>query len=244
MGSKKILKWFTFVLKFETSLLFINCLLILENFKNDINVKFSEPNDHFNKVQAKYEMVNSNMSISRCCNELLLEDITQLECNNLNNTQYNKRETLEINPVPPDIADDILELSLCQVLSLTEVSVEPDDLQACHHMRKKDRVIIKFKCRKQQHHVLSNHKTLQNKSLDLTQLKFSGELFVNESMCHENQQLAYKCCQLKSTRKIHSKWFYSRMIPVQTPLGAWPGLGTQPCYEAPGDLRVESVETQ
>ena len=81
---------------------------------------------------------------------------------------------------------DALEQSVCQALSLTGISVEPDDLQACHRMRKKDRVIIKFKCRKQKHRVLSNRKTLQNKSVDLTQLKFSGKLFVNESMCHEN----------------------------------------------------------
>ena len=30
-------------------------------------------------------------------------------------------------------------------------------------------------------------------------------------------------------------------FPVQTPLGARPGLGTQPRYEVPGDLRVENV---
>ena len=29
---------------------------------------------------------------------------------------------------------------------------------------------------------------------------------------------------------------------VQTPLGARPGIGTQPRYEAPGDLRVENVK--
>ena len=162
----------------------IDAVLSLENFKNYINTKFSE---------SKYEIVTSNLSITRRCNDLLLERITQLECNNLNNTQYNRRETLKINPVPSDIADDILEQPVCQVLSLTGTSVELDDLQACHHMRKKDRVIIKFKCRKQKHHVLLNHKTLQNKSLNLTQLKFSGKLFVNESMCHENHQLAYKC---------------------------------------------------
>ena len=52
-------------------------------------------------------------------------------------------------------------------------------------MRKKDRVIVKFKCRKQKHHVFSNRKTLQNKSLDVTQLK----LFISESMCNENRQL-------------------------------------------------------
>ena len=26
---------------------------------------------------------------------------------------------------------------------------------------------------------------------------------------------------------------------VQTPPAAWPQLGTQPCYEAPGDFRIE-----
>ena len=82
-------------------------------------------------------------------------------------------------------------------------------------MRKKDRVIIKFKCRKQKHRVLSNRKTLQNKSVDLTQLKFSGKLFVNESMCHENHQLTYKCRQLKCARKIHSTWFYNSTFHIK-----------------------------
>ena len=188
--------------------------LSLENFKNDINVKFSELNDRFNDFETKYEMVNCNLSIARRCNDLL-ERITQLERNNLNNAQYNRRETLEINPVPSDIADDVLEQSVCQALSLTGTSVEPDDLQACHRMRKKDRVIIKFKCRKQKHRVLLNRKTLQNKSLDLTQLKFSGKLFVNESMCHENHQLACKCCQLKSVHIVHLAWFYNSTLHIK-----------------------------
>ena len=195
----------------------IDEVLGLENSKNDINVKFFKLNDCFNNFEAKFEMINSNLSITRRCNDLLLEHITQLEHNNLNNAQYNRRETLKINPVPSDIFDDILEQSVCQVLSLRGIPVEPDDLQACHHMRKKDHIIIKFKCRKQKHHVLLNHKTLQNKSLDFTQLKFSRKLFVNESMCHENHQLAYKCRQLKSARKIHSihSWFYDSTLHIK-----------------------------
>ena len=193
----------------------IDEVLRLENLKNDINMKFSELNDRFNDFESKYEMVNSNLSITRRCNDLLLERITQLERNILNNAQYNWRETHEINPVPSDIADDVLEQSVCQALSLTGTSVEPNDLQACHHMRKNDRVIIKFKCRKQKHRVLLNRKTLQDKSFDLTQLKFSGKLFVNESMCHENHQLAYKYRQLKSAHKIHSTWFYNSTLHIK-----------------------------
>ena len=114
-----------------------------------------------------------------------------------------------------DIADDVLEQSARQALSLTGISVEPNDLQACHRMRKKDCVIIKFKCRKQKHCVPLNRKTLQNKSFDLTQLKFSGKLFINESMCHENHQLAYNCRQLKNARKIHSAWFYNSTLYIK-----------------------------
>ena len=60
----------------------IDEVLSLENFKNDINVKFSELNDRFNDFEAKYEMVNSNLLITRRCNDLLVERITQLERNN------------------------------------------------------------------------------------------------------------------------------------------------------------------
>ena len=41
----------------------IHEVLSLENLKNDINAKFSELNDCFNNFQAKYEIVNFNLSI-------------------------------------------------------------------------------------------------------------------------------------------------------------------------------------
>ena len=106
----------------------IDEVLSPENFKNDINAKFSEINDRFNDFQEKNEMVSSNQSISKHCNELLLERITQLERNNLNNAQYNRRKNFEINPEPSDITDNVLEQSVCSALSLTGISVEPDDL--------------------------------------------------------------------------------------------------------------------
>ena len=117
--------------------------------------------------------------------------------------------------MPSGIADNVLEQSVCQVLSPTGISIESDDLQACHRMSKKDRVIIKFKCRKQKHCVLSNRKSLQNKSLNLTQLKSLEKLFIKKSMCHENFQLAYKCRQLKSAHKIHSTWFYNSALHIK-----------------------------
>ena len=56
---------------------------------------------------------------------------------------------------------------------------------------------------------------LYKKSLELTQLKFSGRLFINESMWHGNNQLAYKCHQIKSAHKIPLTWFYNSTLHVK-----------------------------
>ena len=45
-------------------------------------------------------------------------------------------KTFKINPVPSDIADDVLEQSVRQALSLTGISVETYDLQVCHRIRR------------------------------------------------------------------------------------------------------------
>ena len=50
---------------------------------------------------------------------------------------------------------------------------------------------------------------------ELTNLKFSGRLFVSESMSHQNQQLACKGRELKSSRKIHSTWFFNNVINIK-----------------------------
>ena len=60
-------------------------------------------------------------------------------------------------------------------------------------MKRSDRVIVKFKCPKQEQSLIYKSKNIGTKSQELTNLKFSERFFVSESMLHENhQQLAYK----------------------------------------------------
>ena len=88
--------------------------------------------------------------------------------------------------------------------------------------------------------VLIDRKNLRNKSENLSQLKFAGKLFISESMCHENHQLAYKCRQLKNAGKIHSTWFWNNVINVKLNERSQPAkiyhmidieklLGVEPC---------------
>ena len=55
----------------------IDEVLSLKSFKNDINSKFSQLNDCFNNFEAKYEMVNFNLLVSR----LVMNFYSSILCN-------------------------------------------------------------------------------------------------------------------------------------------------------------------
>ena len=163
----------------------------------------------------RFEVVSSDLATTRNCNSLLTKIVVQLERNAVTNTQYHRRESVEVIPVPPSINDEELEVNICKALSLNGHGVKPSDLQACHHLKKKESVITKFKCRKLKRSVFINTKNLRNRSEDLRQLRFSGKLFISESMRHENHRLGYKCRQLKNAGKFHSTWFQNNAVNVK-----------------------------
>ena len=103
----------------------------------DISSKLSDLTSRFDDFLRRYEVLSSELTISKNCNCLLGERIVQLERNAVNNVQYHRRESLEINPVRASIGDDVLESSVCRALSLTSHEVKPDDLQACHRLKKR-----------------------------------------------------------------------------------------------------------
>ena len=133
-------------------------------------LKFSDITDKLNSLNSRFEYfikkddkLNSELLISKNCISLLLKRITNLERNALNNAQYVRRETIEINPIPQSIPATDLENKICQVLSLTGTTVTSDNLQACHSMKNKEKVIVKFKDRKERNKVVFNWKELMER---------------------------------------------------------------------------------
>ena len=104
-----------------------------------------------------------------------------------------KITSIALNPVPADITEDVLEENICDALSLTGVNVVPNDLCACHQLKSSDRVRVKIKFGQQKNYIMNKCKSVGNKYQELTNLKFSGRLFVSESVPHKNHRLAYKC---------------------------------------------------
>ena len=85
----------------------------------DISSKLADLTSRFDHFVRRYEILSSELTVSRNCNSLLSERVVQLERNAVNNAQYHRRESLEINPVPASTGDDVFESSVCEALSLT-----------------------------------------------------------------------------------------------------------------------------
>ena len=58
---------------------------------------------NFRDFIEKYDILYSELLVSKNCNSLILNRIINLKMNALNNVQYIRREMLEVNPVPQSI---------------------------------------------------------------------------------------------------------------------------------------------
>ena len=120
---------------------------INSNFVSNINAKLTHLSEKFNKFTSKYDKVCSELQQCKSFNFSLLTRIIRLEYNAVTNSQYSRREKIELNPVPAEITEYILNESICKALSLTAVNIVPKDLHALLiQMKKSDLVILKFKC--------------------------------------------------------------------------------------------------
>ena len=119
---------------------------------------------NFRDFIEKYDILYSELLVSKNCNSLILNRIINLKMNALNNVQYIRREMLEVNPVPQSISNNELEQSVCCALSLTGTTVKPNDIHFCYRMNNKEKVIIKFQDRKQRNEVVFKRKQLKSKN--------------------------------------------------------------------------------
>ena len=103
---------------------------------DDITSKISDLTNRFDDFLRRFEVISSDLAITRNYNRLLTKRVVQSERNEVTNAQYHRRVSVEVNPIPPSINDEELELNISEALSLTGHEVKPNDLQACHGLKK------------------------------------------------------------------------------------------------------------
>ena len=86
---------------------------------DDITSKISDLTNRFDDFLRRFEVVSSDLAITRNCNRLITERVVQLERKAVTNARYHWRESVEVNPITPSIRDEELGLNICKALSLT-----------------------------------------------------------------------------------------------------------------------------
>ena len=109
----------------------------LEKSVTDLSKKFDNITDEFKKVSKEFKETKEELSRIRAENLDIKARLTKMEIVTNNAAQYSRCECLELHKVPTSIADQDLGEKVVQVLSLTGVSINQDDIVQCHRLKRK-----------------------------------------------------------------------------------------------------------
>ena len=164
--------------------------------------------DKLESIEAKFEKLQSDISVTKTVNSRLCEEIVTLEKRCSASEQYSRRECLEIMGIPGSVKQENLESEALKIFQKIDVVVDPENVEACHRLGGKDstKVIIKLSRRKDIGRIFANKKKL--KDVDWSDIGYDNEakVYVNESLCVAYRKLWYKCKLLRSNDFISQFW--------------------------------------
>ena len=176
----------------------------------DIQLKL----DSLQKLEERLVIVESDLEIAKNINNTLLKKVKDVERRCWANSQYSRRECLEVVGIPESLVDEELDDKVSEVFNMIDADVDKDNFEACHRL-KKGRVIVKFKSRKDTQRVLSKRKHL--KDADVQRLNFpeGTKLYINESLCGYYRGLWGKCKILWKKGYLFSFWTTNGTVNVR-----------------------------
>ena len=144
-------------------------------------------------LKSDFRRLESELSISRSVNSKLCDRVTSLERSCWANSQYIRRECLEITGLPENIENRNLEDLTLKVLNEIGVNIDSRKVEDCHWIKFQGpkKVIIKFSKLKNANKVRTKRKKLKGKNL--TSLGINKPIYINDSLCTYYKKLWAKC---------------------------------------------------
>ena len=139
------------------------------------------------KKHNKDELVGYILSLRSKVDELeslqiIAKQVNNLQRSHVRSLQYNCRENIELHGILEPIPDKHLEAKCVEILhEIGCKDVSPKGIHACHRLRNKEKVIVRFVNRKDADMALHNRGNL--KTLDKGKLKLKDNIYLNENLC-------------------------------------------------------------
>ena len=176
----------------------------MDALSNELNKRFDnlsvEVTDLFRKLESDVEIVKNT-------NKILNQQIIDLQRQVSSNSQYARRDCLEIFGIPESVSMSELEDKVCSLFGKINVETSSDKIQSCHRLRNKKTTIIKLSNRKDCQTILKSKSKFKN--LSFVDLGFAEgtEIFVKESLSSYYKLLWSQCKNLYQKKRIAS--FYT-----------------------------------
>ena len=177
----------------------INLLLDYQNkFETTLtrmNTDLSGLRQDLSDLKENYIKLESELSVARQVNNKLKEHIVSLERQCWSNSQYSRRECLEITGIPDKTDQKDLENTALNIFRKLDVEIDSSSIEDCHWLRSKGpkNAIIKFSKQKDANRICHCKKNLKGMDLTLTSLGISSPVFINDSLCQYYKMLWRKC---------------------------------------------------
>ena len=192
----------------------ITKLLELQNYQLAVNKRFDEVNARFKILTTEIETLKAKPATSAPSNDEN-ERVINVEKEVAAMQQYSRRDSAELVGMPASIENKDLEGKAIDLLAAIGVSVKADDLQACHRLFKKDRVILKFINRKFALSCLRSRSKLKSIDFKALGLPEDSKIYLNESLCPEYKRLFGKCHALFKEGKIKNCWTFNGTVRIR-----------------------------
>ena len=134
-------------------------------------------------LSSSFKRLESDVQIAKTVNNNLIKQLENTGRQCWANTQYSRRECVEVIGIPKTIESNDLEHTVCKVFNSIGFDIEEDRIEAYHRLTNSDRSIVKFSRTKDCQHLMRIKKGL--KDLNPTNLSFpeGTKIYVNDSLC-------------------------------------------------------------
>ena len=118
------------------------------------------------------------------------------------------------------VSDRNLEETVTSVLSDIEVNVFPNDVEACHRIRKSDsnksnKTEVRFLNRKHCKKALLNRRKLQNLDKEKHSFSQNTKVFINENLTVMNENIAFNCRKLKRSGLVRACFTIDGIVRIK-----------------------------
>ena len=152
------------------------------------------------------------MSVSKNVNSKLHERVVALEIQCWGNSQYFRRECLEITGIPASISNNDLEKTTIKIFDKLDVAADPSYIEDCHWLKSNGskKVIIKFaRCKDAN---LSRKNKNKLKGMNLYSIGVNSPVFINDSLC---SRCYGENAKLWSNKYIHAFWVSNGILRLK-----------------------------